>query len=191
MSDKIKVFLGNIFLYSFLAWTTWGTVSVAVKTVPPLSTEQAFVFSAAVNQSNIIETKWHIAPGYYLYRDKFDFKVAPDVKVEAAYPKTILKYDGKKGQRAVYAGDIVIPLTVTTDAKNVNLTVQYQGCSKGGFCYPPVQKTIQVSFNGATPSAGAISFNNLLTNQNNIVSLFHTQHIFMVMLIFLGHSGGR
>ena len=191
----MKIILGNVFLYTLLAWITWGTVSVA-KTTAPLPTDQAFVFSATAkqsnDQSNVIDAKWQIAPGYYLYRDKFDFSVTPAAVVEAAYPKTEFKNDGKNGQRAVYAGDISIPLTVSTDAKTVNLTVNYQGCSKSGFCYPPVKKTVQIGLTALDSAVkprndgGGISFSSLLINQNHIVSLFQQQSIGMVILVFLG-----
>lgn len=197
MSDnKIKAMLRNILLYSFLAWITWGTVSMA-KTTAPLPLDQAFVFSATVNQANVIDAKWHIAPGYYLYRDKLDFAFTPAIKVTMNYPASEFKDDGKNKRRAVFSGDIHIPINVLSHAKILNITVFYQGCSKGGFCYPPVQKKIQVSSHGnqlvieSTKSdnvstQSGVSFNKLLTNQNNIVALFHTQNLAVVLLVFLG-----
>ena len=43
-----------------------------------LEPEKAFRFQARVRDERSIEVKYQIAPGYYLYRDKFRFTAAPE-----------------------------------------------------------------------------------------------------------------
>ena len=43
----------------------------------PLTPEKAFRFSAQALDAQTLEVRWDIAPGYYMYRDKFKFTVEP------------------------------------------------------------------------------------------------------------------
>src|SRR5262245_37548367 len=50
-----------------------------------LEPDKAFRFSAQLTEARSIEVNYRIAPGYYLYRDKFRFTVAPaDAKLGTA-----------------------------------------------------------------------------------------------------------
>jgi len=52
-----------------------------------LEPEKAFQFAARIARPDAIEVRYRIAPGYYMYRDKFRFSVAPtEAKLGEAEP---------------------------------------------------------------------------------------------------------
>ena len=72
------------------------------------SRSKAFRFAARLKDARSIEVTYQIAPGYYLYRDKFKFSLAP----QDAKPGTPQLPPGKKkkdeffGEVETYRGDV-------------------------------------------------------------------------------------
>jgi thioredoxin:protein disulfide reductase len=115
-----------------------------------LSVDQAFVFSASLDQDGSLRAAWHMPDGYYLYRQRFEFNAAPDSGFalgEPEIPKGKVKVDDYFGEVQVYYHDVAarVPVTRTAPgAKTLVVTITYQGCADRGLCYPPQKK--QVSF---------------------------------------------
>lgn len=123
------------------------------KTLEPIPVDQAFSFTATARDDQTILAMWQIKPGYYLYRDRLYFKVlkpADDIIGEPLLPDTneTKDYPGV-GIMKVYSGELRIPIPVIRRTEN-NIVIQahYQGCSQGGFCYPPVDKIISIDLSG-------------------------------------------
>ncbi len=74
--------------------------------------EQAFRYSARALDSRTLEARFVIADGYYLYRDKFSFAVAPDGAVLGApeLPAGKIKTDQFFGKVETYRGTVVVKL---------------------------------------------------------------------------------
>jgi len=107
-----------------------------------LEPDHAFRFSAQLRDARSIEVNYRIAPGYYLYRDKFRFAVAPaDAKVGAAQLPAGKKHrDEFFGEVETYRGDLRILLPVEFEAAfppAITLTAVSQGCADVGVCYVP------------------------------------------------------
>ncbi|MFV1997902.1 MAG: protein-disulfide reductase DsbD [Acidiferrobacterales bacterium] len=118
-----------------------------------------------VELSNISERKlrahFRIADGYYLYRNKFSFRVrAADgsrltaVKLgKVELPRGKKKEDPTYGMVEVYTRsfDLILPFKVSSgDSIAAILNVGYQGCADKGICYPPAAKKISLTIsNGA------------------------------------------
>ena len=121
-------------------------------TQPPLSADQAFQLSAAAKDDQTILLKWHIAPGYYLYQQRFAFHVMKPTGAqlgEPLYPTDTEILKTTLGNFSVYAKSVVIPLPIIQSSeKTLVLQVKYQGCSKFGYCYPPTTKTVAVNLSG-------------------------------------------
>ncbi len=134
-----------------------------------LEPEQAFAFSATLASPAAIEAVWTIAPGYYMYRDKFDFTAnSGGVAIgEPVYPHGKSKQDEFFGAVETFEGivRITVPLERTTnDVDQVVLSVAGQGCNEPvGVCYPPLNHTVtltlpSVSAAAAIPAAtGSVS----------------------------------
>lgn len=117
-----------------------------------LEPERAFVFSAEVAAAGSISAQWQIADGYYLYRDKFTFRLqeapAGVALAAAVFPQGDFKDDEFFGRMEVYHRQVeaLLPVTRSQDSQAaqaaVVLEVGYQGCADQGFCYPPMKRTV-------------------------------------------------
>jgi thiol:disulfide interchange protein DsbD len=130
-------------------------------TEDPLDPEEAFRFSARALDARTMEARWVVAPGHYLYRDKFRFAVAPGEVVlgAAIVPAGRVKDDPYFGRVETHEGEVAIrvPLTVSQgSAREVILSATSQGCAAGGVCYPPlVQQATLVLPAGTGPGTAA------------------------------------
>lgn len=110
---------------------------------PALPADEAFVYEAIGLSNDTILVRFTIQPGYYLYRDKFAFRVIGDTGFEvgeAAFPQGTVKDDPEFGPVEVYFGQIEIPVSVNRPAgqeQTITLEADYQGCRDGDICYPP------------------------------------------------------
>lgn len=124
---------------------------------PLLPPEQAFRFSARALDERTVEARFIVADGYYLYRDKLGFVVAPDKTAGAApaLPPGMVKDDQFFGKVETYRGDVVValPLATAVPGQSIVVTAQSQGCADLGVCYPPnLQKvTLIVPAQGKGP----------------------------------------
>lgn len=146
---------------------------------------------------NVFDTKkmlivWQIAPGYYLYRDRLQVSIQPKQAVQIQYPQGEFKYNKTRGRYEAYVSYAVIPVIFSSQPTEVQLTLDYQGCSQDGFCYPPMQKKFNVNFTtqlasdlAATPVA-TVKLSALVTDQNRVALLFEQQSYFILLLIFVG-----
>jgi thiol:disulfide interchange protein DsbD len=116
-----------------------------------LPVDQAFVFTAEIEDGNTIRAHWDIEDGYYLYRDKFEFKLKDANGVELGQinmPEGKEKIDESFGRMIVYfhEANLKLPLQRSQlDPTNVTLEAKYQGCAEAGLCYPPQTKTMPLS----------------------------------------------
>ncbi len=141
--------LKNRLSYLFLTLLLFPTVLLAVSEDELLHVEEAFRFNAEEKVPGTIELNWEIADGYYLYRDKFKFKVEKGLRLadEPVLPKGKVKKDPNFGDVEILRGKIHLTLRYQFEpgAKGpATLTVGYQGCADLGVCYPPEKKTIVV-----------------------------------------------
>lgn len=119
----------------------------------PLPIDQAFQFSASTKDYQTIVLNWQIAPGYYLYRKQFKIHVVKPKGLKLPPPVLPLNFDAKNipsvGTLNVYSGKLfIIQPVLSTKQGLITLHVHFQGCSSGGFCYPPVTKAVTVNMQG-------------------------------------------
>jgi len=140
------------------ATSGWKTLSdflgLSAKRDAFLDPERAFVLTVNLSNdtgdNNGITAHWDIARGYYLYRDKFQFRILSPNSIKPALPVSPAgkkKYDEYFGEMEVYYRqlDIQLPLLYKSQkAITAQLEISYQGCADAGFCYPPISKTIEL-----------------------------------------------
>ncbi|MDF1795210.1 MAG: protein-disulfide reductase DsbD [Coxiellaceae bacterium] len=133
-----------LFLAPLLAWSHTE--------IKPLPADKAFQFSATAKDNQTAVMFFKIAPGYYLYRDKFAFTPAePGSAVIATpmLPPGKQKFNPTVGNYTALEGNLQFALPVLSHKKNMlPLKVHYQGCSSEGFCYPPITKIIDIDLGG-------------------------------------------
>ena len=129
-------------LWALLAWRPVAALSED-DFLPP---EEAFAFSAAMSDPRTLVLDYRIAPGYYMYRERFALVTdAQEAAGEAKYPPGEVKYDPTFEQNMeVYHDQVMITVPVTGDQPFV-LTVTSQGCADAGLCYPPADHTVTLT----------------------------------------------
>lgn len=114
-----------------------------------LEPERAFALSARALDERRVELTFDVAPGYYLYRDKFRFEAANVALGDAVVPPGKTKFD-ETFQKEVetHRGAVRIVLPVAQAQGPFTLEVTSQGCADRGLCYPPQQQQVAVSLAG-------------------------------------------
>lgn len=139
-----------IFVLAVTLFPVFPTPALAAETTEFLPPDQAFRASVRALDSQTVEVNFDIAPGYYLYRDKFRFATEPSLlRPDApALPKGKQKHDENFGDVEVYYERVSIRLPVERDrsgALPLTLAMTSQGCAEGGICYPPQEHRLPVS----------------------------------------------
>ncbi len=111
-----------------------------------LEPDKAFRLSTRTVDGTTLEARWKIAPGYYLYRDKFKFEALDGTRLqEPAIPRGKKKDDPLFGAVETYTKSVKIrlPFTRAEGAATARLRITSQGCNEPvGVCYPPIVKEV-------------------------------------------------
>lgn len=136
-------------LICFFTLCSYAVISMAAQ---PLPANQAFQFSATAKDNQTVLLSWKIAPNYYLYKKDFAFYPVKSPEVilgKPLYPSDTQILKTAIGAEAVYANRVTIPIPlIQSNQQHVILQVKYQGCSKAGYCYPPVSKVVSINLSG-------------------------------------------
>ncbi len=193
---------GKIVWFLCLIACLLSTASFALTKAMPLAVDRAFEFKISFNGPEQIIAAWRVAPGYYLYAKRMHISFEPAVAHDIRIPQGDFKYDKGRGQVEVLSGLVSVPILLQDKSSQFQMNVEYQGCSKHGFCYPPMHKTVLLNtqtlsakiINESNPLASPTlikepsspSLHGLLTDQNGVHALLATQHLAVLMVIFLG-----
>ena len=111
-----------------------------------LDPDQAFQLSVRVLDAKRLELSYKVAPGYYLYRERFKF-TSPDAKLgEPQIPPGKKHYDTALEQNVeTYHDGVVVVLPIASASKAFTLNATHQGCADKGLCYPPQPRTVAVT----------------------------------------------
>lgn len=147
--------------------------------VPPL-VEEAFQFSAEVDDANTLIAHWQVMEGNYLYRDKLRFEILANDNVRLGnfvLPPGENKNDETFGLVEVYHHDLALklPLNRPQAAQQITLKAYFQGCSETfGICYPPsvqqVDLTLPEATAASTDSLAPVPASETISNDNNPLS---------------------
>jgi thiol:disulfide interchange protein DsbD len=123
-----------------------------------LEPDQAFRFAARLKDARSIEVSYQIAPGYYMYRDKFHFTLAPAGVTPGApqLPAGKKHRDEFFGEVETYRGSlsILLPFELAhAGVPAIQLAAVSQGCADIGVCYVPHEQKAELRL--ASLSGGA------------------------------------
>ncbi|WP_083234092.1 protein-disulfide reductase DsbD [Candidatus Marithrix sp. Canyon 246] len=136
-----------------------------------IKASEAFIFSAKFASPSYLVLTWHIADGYYLYKDKFNFSLESKGQLGVAkLPTTIVKFDKEIYQQPEL--EIIVPIK-SQGLEQLDLKVEYQGCAVAGYCYPPITKLVHLSL-------GEVS------EQDRLAKLLTNSNIWYALLVFFG-----
>jgi thiol:disulfide interchange protein DsbD len=123
-----------------------------------LEPEQAFAFSATVEDDSTLQVSWKIADGYYMYRDRMRFSSeTPGVELgEPSLPAGKIKEDEFFGKIATFRNQATATIPVIRKAgaaTTIQLKAVSQGCADIGVCYPPHTQLAQLEMPAAPATA--------------------------------------
>ncbi|MDR2364727.1 MAG: protein-disulfide reductase DsbD [Zoogloeaceae bacterium] len=136
----------------FLPFAALASLASAQEFLDP-----AIAFKPAVRalDDRTLEVRFAIAPGYYLYRDRFRFAAEMIGLGTAEIPAGREKEDASFGKVAVFYDSVAIRLPVERAMRapmRFALSVTSQGCAEAGLCYLPQTQTL----NAELPAEGAL-----------------------------------
>ncbi|HKX55543.1 MAG TPA: protein-disulfide reductase DsbD, partial [Xanthomonadales bacterium] len=146
---------------------------------PALEAEQAFDYEAIGLSAETALVRFTVQPGYYLYRDKFEFQVVDDSGFsvrEVELPAGVIKDDPEFGPVPVIYDQVEIPVRFNRPAgpaRSLALQARFQGCRDGDICYPPQSRQVSFEMPAAAqamggPVTGAAGNDGDVTSQNRV-----------------------
>ena len=126
-----------------------------------LPVTEAYKLRADANTPGVLKLHWTIAPDYYLYRGRMQFKPGNGVTVgEAQLPDGIKSHDEYLGDVETYhhGVDARVPYTVAAGTTRLKLAVQYQGCHEVDpkICYPPHTEQLDLPLPAGSSAAAPV-----------------------------------
>lgn len=127
-----------------------AVASLAASAAPPelLDIRQAFQVAASF-PGEVIDVRFRIADGYYLYRDKVRIDIEPGHARagKTRLPRGSVKVDEFFGRTEIFRGEVSvrIPLKAAPVLDTVVLKVRTQGCADVGVCYPPREEVLTMT----------------------------------------------
>ncbi|MDI1298439.1 protein-disulfide reductase DsbD [Methylotenera sp.] len=113
-----------------------------------LSPEAAFQLDLTAKDAQSIQANFTVVPGYYLYKERIKFVLAPGTPAEITgieFPMAEIKNDKNFGKMEVYHHDFSTKINLANIKNNaIKISATYQGCSEKGLCYAPMTKTFTV-----------------------------------------------
>ncbi len=157
-----------------------------------LQPDQAFEFFASVKDDHTLHVDWHIAEGYYLYREKIQLELIDAVGVKLGthdIPRGAPKQDEAFGQVETFHNELTFDLPLLRSdlsAKNITLQAKYQGCADRGVCYPPMNKKIDLALPIAQQATVEQPAAPELSEQDQIVQSLRKDSFPITLLSFFG-----
>lgn len=178
-----------------LLWLLLSSVSALAAGVDDLlEPEKAFRMTVRALDAQSVEVRFAIAEGYYMYRERFRFAVAPGSRAVLGtpqFPPGIRKKDEFFGEVETYRGQLGIRIPVESAEGAIELLVTSQGCADAGVCYVPMDSKATVQLAGfappppAAPAAPAAGFT-LQVSDFEVAKLFEAGGPAIVLASFLG-----
>lgn len=145
----------------FTALLLLPLLAVAATEDDLLEPDKAFALTTRVVDAHTLEASWKIAPGYYLYRDKFKFESLDSAIAlkPAVLPAGKVKEDQFFGKTEIYIKGVSVRLPLAQrpeGAAEARLKIVAQGCNEPiGVCYPPIAKEIRFKLPALVAKAAA------------------------------------
>lgn len=109
-----------------------------------VAVDQAFPFNA-VQQGDRLMLDWQVKQDYYLYQHRIS------VSGENLELGDIVMRDGEPykdeffGDVNIYTSPLFVEVPLLNYQDGARVIVQYQGCAKAGFCYPPETRVVDIT----------------------------------------------
>ena len=177
-----------------------------------LAPEVAFQMQARMVSPEVMIVRYDIKPGYYMYRERFEFDVqGAAFSIDSVeLPPGVVKYDPTfEKDMALFFKGVEFALPLPRDPPKTGnvftVLIMSQGCAEAGLCYPPMQSAIQLAYKvdryeiinqqtivdeerplGSAPVSPGM-WRSLLSSGNDLgfASALSTGAVWQIMLFFL------
>lgn len=164
-----------------------------VDTNEVLPPEQAFGVELYAQDERTLRTDFQIAPGHYLYKDRFRFEVLSPgtVITNVELPDGVEKQDPTFGLTEVYFGHVSALIHLGDHVYPIDIRLTYQGCSANGLCYSPLNANYSIAADGTTKlvpqERNVVKENTNYGNENeHIAALLQDGKLWLIVLGFFG-----
>lgn len=117
--------------------------------------DQAFPFNS-YQQGDRVFLDWQVKDDYYLYQHRISISgenvTLGDIEMRNGEPHK----DEFFGEVNIYTTPLFVEVPLANYQDGARLIVQYQGCAKAGFCYPPETRVIELTSFDFQDSAAVI-----------------------------------
>ncbi|WP_158120089.1 protein-disulfide reductase DsbD [Vibrio metoecus] len=142
--------------------------------------DEAFPFNT-FQQDSTLFIDWQVKEGYYLYQDRISISSENVELGEYSLTEGEPYHDEFFGDVKIYTTPLSVQLPLTAFQSGAKVIVQYQGCAKAGFCYPPETRMINItpfstSDSAKAPNVGAHTELSTSTTPTNTVSAPTSAH---------------
>ena len=159
-----------------------------------LAPDEAFAYSASIDDNGNIVANWTIADGYYLYKDKFNFKTDTagvqlgDIKLPKGTMHHGILPDGTEGEVEVYLKTltVLIPVDNAPAAGTLSFTAKFQGCADAGICYPPMTKKMDLTVSNNFASKSAAPTTDVVNNETDDSENSYLWYVLVAFAVGLG-----
>ena len=138
-----------------------------------LPVDEAYPTQIALTDDGKVRVSWIMPEGYYLYRHSLGIEGLEGTQVgELVVPEGILKHDEFFGETEVYYKFLEIDAPIESQAGDVVVRVDYQGCADAGLCYPPESRVFRLAVAGISVDSGSGSGPLLASDATTGVSIW-------------------
>lgn len=147
--NKIKLLLMVLFCTFATSTFADNDVKITVDTQAQAQDEfldvtDAFKIDSAFVGDDL-QLHWKIAPGYYLYQERFKLKTSNDLALSPTFSQGVLKHDSyAEKDMTVYHDDATLTVKLPANTQPFSVQIAYQGCADAGLCYPPHKSYFKV-----------------------------------------------
>ena len=120
-----------------------------------LSPDVAFKLDITAKDARNLTARFKVVPGYYLYKNRIQFKDASGKVLDATLPTAEIKEDKNFGKQEVYHHDFDAKILVNNATSDLKISARYQGCSEKGLCYAPQTKLFTITLPTLSANQGA------------------------------------
>ena len=150
-----------------------------------LSPDVAFKLEINAQNAQHLTAHFKVEPGYYLYKNRIQFKDASGKILAARLPTAEIKEDKNFGRQEVYHHDFSANIAVDNVTSDLKISARYQGCSEKGLCYAPQNKTFNIAlptFNSGASTSVASS--GIASNDDKTTSALKSGNLWLVIAGF-------
>ena len=152
-----------------------------------LSPDLAFKLDITAKDASNLTASFKIVPGYYLYKNRIQFKDTSGKILDATLPTAEIKEDKNFGKQEVYHHDFDAKLVVNNATSDLKINARYQGCSEKGLCYAPQNKVFNITLpvlNASLGTSTGEASSGIANDDDKTISALKTGNLWLVIAGF-------